>query len=93
MIARVSVEAVSWLDIYTQVFNCQEVDHRLALALFINRPKNEALKMMMSLIKSSGHKYKKLQVSITYRIICILRHTLSSMGIAPVNKTSMYMHL
>ncbi|XP_022332534.2 kinetochore-associated protein 1-like [Crassostrea virginica] len=44
-----------------KVFNCQEVDHRLALALFINRPKNEALKMMMSLIKSSGHKYKKLQ--------------------------------
>ncbi|XP_062607681.1 kinetochore-associated protein 1-like, partial [Saccostrea cucullata] len=44
-----------------KVFNCQEVDHRLALSLLINRPKNEGLKMMMSLIKASGHKYKKLR--------------------------------
>lgn len=44
-----------------KVFNSQEVDHTLALALLSNRPKNEGLKMMMSLIKASGHKYKKLK--------------------------------
>lgn len=63
-ILHVQVSKCDLCFLQLKVFNCQEVDYRLALALLVNRPKNEGQKMLMSLIKASGHKYNKLKVRL-----------------------------
>ncbi len=45
-----------------QVFNCYNVDHKLALSYILSQPHKLVLETLKKLINSSGHNYKKLTV-------------------------------
>lgn len=52
-------------NILTKIFNCNHVDHHLALAFLLSRPKKECLITLKKIISMSGHNYKKLRAVAT----------------------------